>query len=284
MESYALKIAQREVGQLPLSVGTSLALELFTDRKDPDRPERFLTKPTPPAQLWINLRTLFRNLYGAIESDLKHKVLADHFVPTLLNEIEFIKTMVSEQTLGRTQVVFYHCTYKDLATRFPKAIHKPLNTDNQKIYFATEQGACEDVIKTLAETNPIRQFTSKLQGESLTTWLLSHVPVDLVSLDRFGRVTLLESHTAKLKEKLDWNTKLTGGSQLAHLPFNAFTLQLFGDGGLYFSPMPIKIKREVLALAETHKWTPATSYEKMRYSIQSLNDHFTKTWLLSLMR
>ena len=284
MQDYSLQVAQREVGQLPLSVGTSLAIELFTDRKDPEHPERYLPKPPAPEQLWVNLRTVFRNIYGAIDSELKKRVLADHFVPTFLNELEFIKSIVNEQTLGRTQVVFYHCSYMDLAKRFPKAIHKPLNTDLQKIYFATEQGTITDALKLLGPDIDLRQFESKLTGDSRVTWLLSHVPVDLVSLNRFGRVTLLESHTAKLKERLDWNSKLTSGSQHPTLPFNAFTLQLFGDGGLYFSPMPLKIKRVVLDLAEKYRWSPATTEDKIRYSIQSLNDHFTKTWLLSLMR
>lgn len=284
MENYSLSVAQREIGQLPLSIGTSMAIELFTDRKDPEREGRYLAKPAPPEQLWVNLRTLFRNLYNAMDPDLRRKVLADHFIPTLLNELEVITSVVSEQTLGRTQVVFYYCSYTDLATRFPKAIHKPLNTDLQKIYFLTEQGACTDIVKSHGEQYGIKQFISKLQGESRTCWIMTHVPVDLVSTNHFSKVTLLESHTGKLKEKLDWNTKLTGGDKVSHMPFNAFTLQLFGDGGLYFSPMPIKIKREVLEIAEKYHWTPATSLDKIRYGIGAINDHFGKTWLLSLTR
>lgn len=284
MRDYTLDIAQREIGQLPLSIGTSMAIEVFTDRPDPEREGRLLPKPKPPEQLWVNVRTVFRNLYNAMNPDLRKLVLPDHFVPTLVNEIEMIQSIVSERTLGLTEVVFYHCTYKDLATRFPKAMHKPLNTELQKIYFAMEQSACEDALTKLHGQVAIKQYVSKIQGLSKASWILTHIPVDLVSTQFFSKLTLLESHTGKLKERLDWNTKLTGGEKVSHLPFMAFTMQVFGDGGLYFSPMPIKIKNEVLALAEKYRWTPATSLDKVRFSIQSMNDHFGRTWLLSIAR
>lgn len=284
MERYTLEVAQRELGNLPLSIGTSMAIELFTDRKDPDNPNKFLKKHPPPEQVWINIRTLFRNLYNAIDPDLRRKVLADHFVPTLLNELEQIKSLVNEQTLGRTEVVFYHCSYKDLNSRFPKAVHKQLSTDLQKIYFATEENACKDLLKEYGELYGIRSYISKIRGDLRKVWLLTHIPVDLLSTESFAKVTLLESHTGKLKEKLDWNSKLTGGDKTSHLPFNTFTMQVFGDGGLLFSPMPLKIKREVLEISQKYNWTPATTMEKIRYGINQMNDHFGRNWLLSLAR
>lgn len=284
MRNYTLDIAQREIGNLPLSVGTSLAIELFTDRKDPDNPDRVLAKPNPPEQLWVNLRTLFRNLYNAIEPDLRKKALVEHFTPTLITEMEQIREIVSERSLGRTTAVFYHCSYTDLLQRFPKAVHKPINTELQKMYFALEQATCSDVVEKLGKSFGIKEFTSKIRGDHRETWLMTHIPVDLLSTDSFAKITLLESHTAKLKTKLDWNSKLTSSDKNVNLPFCAFTMQVFGDGGVFFSPMPLKIKREVLEISVKYNWTPATSLDKIRYGIHQIKDHFGREWLLSLAR
>lgn len=113
---------------------------------------------------------------------------------------------------------------------------------------------------------------------------MTHVPVDLLTGTRFSKLTLLESHTAKLKNKLDWNSKLTNGKDLPNMPFNAMTLQVFGDGGLFFSPMPMAVKKEVMSIAEKYKWTPATSLDKVKYGLQGMNDHLTRQILLTMSR
>jgi hypothetical protein len=62
-------LAGREMGQLPVSIGTSLALESVTgilpehETDDPDI-HKF-------DSLWVNVRTLFRNIVASIPSDQK---------------------------------------------------------------------------------------------------------------------------------------------------------------------------------------------------------------------
>jgi hypothetical protein len=61
------------------------------------------------------------------------------------------------------------------------------------------------------------------------------------------------------------------------------TLQVFGDGPVFFSPMPIKIRKALLEVAEDYKWTAVTTKDKMIYGIKQMRDHFARDFFLDLL-
>src|SRR5690606_9561418 len=98
--------------------------------------------------------------------------------------------------------------------------------------------------------NDVRYYDVYIEGKFQDTMLLTHIPVDLLSADRFSKLVLLESHTGAIKPHLSWYTKLTNGKELFRMPFNRFTLQVFGDNGVHFAPMPMKMKQAVKDISE----------------------------------
>lgn len=279
---YELEIAQREVGNLPLSIGTSLAVEVIGggSEETPPSPEReFL-----PEELWINLRTLFRNLYNGMNPELRRGVLGSHFIPTMLQEIEQIFTYVSDVRQDQTKVIFYHCSYRSMGREFPRAKLKEASTELQRLYAALEYEVCETILKEHKETFDIRTFDIKIIGSSRHAWVMTHAPVDLLWNRSFSKLVLLESHTGALKTRTQWYTKLTNGKELHRIPFNRLSLQIFGDNSTHFLSMPQAFKKPLLELSEQYHWTQATTMEKIRYNISGMSDHFGKQILLEMSR
>ena len=82
------EIAHEEVtqGKYQVSIGTSLALETLFGINDNIPP----TDPLPYKQysyLLINLRTLIRNMYGAVQKELKTEWSAGRYYEKVLKEL-----------------------------------------------------------------------------------------------------------------------------------------------------------------------------------------------------
>jgi hypothetical protein len=66
------------------------------------------------------------------------------------------------------------------------------------------------------------------------------------------------------------------------MPFNALTLQVFGDG-VDFGPMDRKVKAVVLALAEERKWTSVTTKDRILVSLDLMKDRISAERLKLLL-
>lgn len=273
------RLAQRDVGAIPLSIGTSLAIESACGVL----PEHEVT-PAPLInykELWVNLRTLFRNLYGALDKDFRDVVVPEVLVHAMMEELSILESAVIKGGIGNTQVVYYYCSYRSLQRKFPRAQKKSPSTPRQQAYEALEY----QTLKALFEANPshdIRHFDVDLEGQHPAAMIITHCPVDLLSKPFFASLVLLESHTGALKPHTQWNTKLTNGRELTRIPFNRMTLQVFGDGGVFFSPMPIKLRRYVVELAEQYNWTSVTTKDKIVANVRKLDDPSAIVFLLDL--
>lgn len=287
MDQIIQAIADREVGGLPISIGTSFAIEsacgILQDRDEQGNPIPTKPKPAPlnnVKELWINIRTLFRNLYGAIPKEVKELTLPKHLVMALHEEIQIINATVAKITGGSVEVVYYLCTYEGLPKKFPKSQIKEPKTDKQISQWGLEQ----NTVRVMLGSHPeIRRFNVDIEGNHPNAFILSHCAVDLLSRHNFRSLQLLESHTGKIKPHTQWNTKLSNGKELSNIPFNRLTLQVFGDGPVFFSPMPIKIRKALLEIADQYKWTSVTSKEKMLYGIKQMRDHFARQFFLDLL-
>lgn len=276
---YVNDVSKREVGNLPLSIGTSFAIEALS-LKDAEGNE--IKEPLPKA-IWINLRTLFRNLHNGVDTELRKRISEADMIPVLLEEVKFILQFVPEVTRGVTRVQLYVCTYDDLKNLYPHAVLKEVKTPLQKSYVLTEQAFIDYFLKNYKETFDVKVFRTELDGAYEDAWLLTHSPVDLLSYKRFGKIALVESHTGRVKLRSSWNTKLTGGKDHPNIPFNAFTLQVFGDN-VYFGMMPRVVKESVLEMARDYNWTAVTTMEKIRFSIAGMRDHFGREFLRKLAK
>lgn len=287
MDAILRGVTEREIGGLPLSIGTSFAIEsacgILQDRDEEGNPIPTPPKPAPiknVKELWVNTRTLFRNLFGAIPKETKEVVLPKYLVMALQEEMQVIDATIQKIAGDAVKVVYYMCTYEGLPKKFPKAQIKEPTTDKQKVYWALEQNTC----RLLTNSHPeIRRFNVDIEGNHPDAFILSHCVVDLLSRHSFRSLQLLESHTGKIKPHTQWSSKLSNGKELTNIPFNRMTLQVFGDGPVFFSPMPIKVRKAILDIATQYKWTAVTTKDKMIYGIKQMHDHFSRQFFLDLL-
>ncbi|QXO10234.1 hypothetical protein pEaSNUABM37_00275 [Erwinia phage pEa_SNUABM_37] len=251
---------QRTIGMLPISVGTSLAFEsmIATPIKKID-------------SLMINVGTIFRNAYQAYETKVRSSLTADQLYQDVLQDLGGIYEVLNRLSKDKTpNMVAYYCSYAGLAKRFTLAkIWKP-ETKIQLHYASLEDQVLKRLLSQLR--GHIRICDHTMPNGIRNTYVLTHHIVDLVVPSGYGDITLIESHTAALKERGEWQTKLTGGSKFERIPFNPLTLQVFGDNSTNFKANDFKYKVAIHELAEKYEWTPMTSDERVKLGIASVQD------------
>jgi len=275
-------ITSREKGEVPMSIGTSLALEKlcgFGEYPD-ENPPCFLYD-----ELWVNLRTLYRNCLGAVASPERTSLNPQRILEGVLEDIQVLVSTIENRTLGKLKVSVYYCDYSDFKRVFPLAKYRELKTPRQLYENELEKKVYTKFYTSAytPTTVQLRHFDTRITERGKNVVLISHFPTDLLWRKQFTRLTLLESHTAALKPRAAWYTKLTGGSQLVRIPFNSMSLQVFGEN-IMFAAMPTPIKKRALKMAEDDKWTSVTTDERVEASIKKLYDPTEKTFFLGLLR
>lgn len=278
-------LAKRATGELPLSIGTSLAIEAL---KEPAVYERYDT-------LWINVRTLWRNIYDAIERedrermikppspaqmDAHYRTICKAMADTMKEELTQIRSFLRDKLKG---VRVYYLGYKDLAKRFPNASLRVPTTPLQQQYADLMERTLDYVLLEDGDSLIEQDKGSELRGEQARSLVITHCPVDLLSRTKFNQLRLLESHTGAIKSKSQWATKLTDGKDMKIIPFNAFTIQVFGDGAVHFNRMAVKPRRELLSVAAANRWSTVTTMEKIKYNLKGMKDQFLAKQLQRLL-
>lgn len=249
----------RTLGFFPMSIGTSLAFEgLFRvgDHAElPGKPNHDLYEA-----VYINMRTLIRNVIQAYESDVLNYIKLEAIVEGVeQDQGQIISTL--EEMLPNKKIVFYFCTHEGLNRAFPNARFKVAETPKQLILEGLENGTCEYFYKQMKETTPDYIFDVKLNS-TLRTLMLTHQPVDLLSAPQFADLYLLESHTGKTKSKREWYTKLNIKKEIMCIPFTRATLQIFGDGNMFLA-QDLKVRRELINIGNKRKWHGMTTHSRM---------------------
>lgn len=262
------QIALRAVGQYPISIATSLALEAAFGIY----PERPVGKPPilEYQALWINIRTLYRNLMGSLPRVAVEGGLPHEYADALIFEMETIRDIVTTETHNRVKVVFYVSQYKDLEREYPFAHIRTETTDKQ---IADKFVADQTLALLLEQTQfDIRTFERGLSSANTgKTAIITHYAYDLLSYKNFSSLTLLESHTGVFKERAQWYTKFVNGKELSMIPFRADMLQIFGDNET-FRPFPIAARRAILELAKQYSWTAVTTTDRIRTNLERISD------------
>lgn len=271
-------LANRVLGQYPLSIATSLALEGAMGIH-PDHPSD-KKELLDYSVLWVNLKTLFRNYYNAVDKESVHDVRPAEFSEAVWQEMDQLTRVVQSETAGKMSVQYYVSDYANLETTYPKALIRGDTTGLQRAYSAAMVGSLAPLIRDHRDV--IKSYRLKIT-DSVTqpTLMLTHIAFDLLAKG-FTNMALLESHTGAIKKKHLWYTKYHNGRELSQIPFNEGFMMIFGDSEI-FRPMAIGVRRAVLELATQYNWSQATTLAKIDYSLSTLKDHLLKDTLRALL-
>ena len=111
-------VVMREMGELPVSIGTSFSL-LGLYNTHPDKKAESVLPASKGEVLYINLRTMLRNIFNATESDKVIHVKAKDYVTALKDEIKDISSFMENQE-HPLKLFFYLPTYASLHKEFGK--------------------------------------------------------------------------------------------------------------------------------------------------------------------
>lgn len=260
-----MELIEREVGQIPVSIGTSLAFEGLLGI----HPNTELKQPLDVKsvkEVWVNLRTLARNFHSAIPTDKQHQTNPDDAVSILFQELQTIPIALAQYG-SKVKVRWYIASKDAIKWEYPKASFKEAKTPKQMAYEVFERYVAIELLQRLKEDRidvmEIDKAPTRTQG---TVALITHYPHELLWKQHFDRLLLLESHTGKIKPYNLWYTKLNGVSADSPIPFTKFTLQVFGDS-VIIEPQPKAIKAQLKQLATTRRWTPVTTQDKIYHDI-----------------
>lgn len=268
----------RTIGMLPMSVGTSLAIEPYLA---PGAQIGVRPKQPKLEVLMVNISTVIRNVIQAYDTPSRAKLTVTQLHTDVIEDLEILYNTLPQIGIVKPEMMLYDRQYGLLARQYPNAILRSAVNPNQKHLAVLEKG----VITMLHST--LKQFlltTDKLPSSPKSIYVLTHHPVDLVDHPSgYKHLNLLESHTGKIKGMDQWHTKLTNGNELDRIPFNRLTLQVFGDRTTDFKAHKFAYRQAVLALAEQFKWTPMTTLTRVKLGVSSLKDPELKTALTQML-
>lgn len=278
MSNSDLTYSERTTSAFPLSIGTSLAFEsMFTSGQPSYDPEREIPQHINFSDydfMFINLKTLLRNIMGSISVDEQKAPQPVKLYNTLVSEIDVITTMLITYTNGLLKPLFYFSNYPELKElERKKAITLRINTsDKQKLWEQLEDKILNSVFKLRNTYNIEKSTVHDVRIKNTRVLILTHMAFDLVNYKKFKKFDLLESHTGKLKQFNQFNSKYypLPNVNMSNLPFSFTLLSLLGDKNL-FKPYPIKIRQAIMEVSVKKSWTPLTNTVKVKGDLIGAN-------------
>lgn len=280
---FSENVANRERGELTLSIATDFALQsafgIHPEIKVSSAPILKFD------ELWINLRTLFRNLMGSMDSAGKKGVLPPTIASAIALEMEMITSLVRDHTSNRVKVIYYLSDYAGIEQKYRLVgVVRKDSTPKQLEYTAIANETYK-ILLTQYKHLDIQTYSLKIspkEGGTPKVMILTNYAYDLLSSKSFGHMALLESHTGAIKERAQWYTKYYNGKELNMIPFREDFIQVFGDSET-FRPADAKLREELLAVAKKYKWTSVTTLDMIRYSIDKIQNPYAKDLLRSIL-
>jgi len=279
-------LGERELGQYPISIATSLAIEGAAGIY----PEKEVKQPpilTGKYQLvMVNLLTLYRNLVESCDRESQLTLDTKAIVEAMIEEMIVIDNSIAHISAQGATFTPYFIDYAILDKEFPHALIKKPSTPRQlKVFELQSQFIKLHKKKEIKWPVPVNDFPKlELKGKYPASLILTHCATDLFSRYNFSKLDLLESHTGEIKPHTQWNSKLTNGKELENIPFNRFTLQVFGDKSHHFLSHPIKLKKAILEIAQQDKWTVLTTMDKIKVGLKKIEDRELRDTALLLCK
>lgn len=272
-------LADRVMGRFPLSIATSLAIEgaIGEHEEHPTGKNELVLYN----QIWVNIKTIFRNLYNSVDRELIETVPHVALYEQIEVETDQFRRIIESETQGQMDVIFYVSDYAGMERAYPYAHLRGDTTPLQKTYTSAMIGSLAPYVRN--HQDDLKTFRLKISGSPVgKTMILTHYALDLTAKG-FKELVLLESHTGTVKHRNQWYTKYLNGSTIPTIPFNEGFMQVFGDKE-HFRPMSIGIRKAILNLAEERNWSQVTTLEKIKFDIDLMKDHFLKDNLLQILR
>jgi hypothetical protein len=262
---------QRTLGFFQLSVATSLAIESAVGIH-PDAPNRD-SMPTLPVrnfkEVWINLRTLYRNIVGAMAKDIAESIDVMSLVQIMVEEMRIIPDMLHHYNGSPVKVVYYVNNLNRLENKYPEASLRTDNTPRQQQYTQMLKDVLTVMIREIPETFLV--VDDALPGAGANALIITHIVYDLLSAKNFTNLMLLESHTGRIKSKALWYTKYYQGKTLSMIPFTEELLQVFGDHET-FHPLDKNLRAAIIELANHRQWSSVTTRARILDGINELKN------------
>lgn len=278
-------LSERALGTIPVSIATAMAIDGMYNRH-PDIKKSSKLPASRAKIIYLNARTIFRNIHGAIEDvELASRVTAKSYAETLLNEVDEIRQALRQEE-HPLDVVLYLPTYRSIARYMGKGELRPLNTDRQKTYNRLENDTLQEIANSYKETQdkPYLEVDMDIKVKDYQSiFILTHLPVDLLNVHNAADVFLVESHTGKIKAKDQWYTKFHA-ERNPSVPFNKATLLFFGDSGGLFKPQNIKARKRIIDIATDRKWNAFTTISRMLLGIESAQEPMLLQTVKALLR
>lgn len=245
---------QRELGEkIPFSIPTARIFEETLNENLKEKPDA----------LFINVRTLFRNFWTSWKEEER-----PHFreiYKDFIDEMQQITALLSSMNLA---YYLYWPEYRDIDRKLPGALIKTKQPIRQ-IDLEVAETSIFAVLKRQSLINVIDTLIPAFDGN---VWLISHYPIDLLSKYQFKSLKLLQSHTGILVMPGNWNKTIFSNDRYEKLPFNHFTLSIFGDKSKMLKGHPLKFRNMLLKLADKYRWTPVTTVDRIRDGIKTIED------------
>lgn len=272
---------QREFGELPITFSTSNAIANFLGSN-----KNFVSnKPNPVTEcdgIWINVKTLARNILSALDKEAKAKLPHTEYAAIVHEELEVIFS--SMEKYPNCKLVIYLPSYKSLAIYYPKGNLFEPKTELQKASQKLDELIFQAIVD-LKNVLPGYVIESDVMFPPLghkRVAVLTHYPADLIHFPPGTEVLLLESHTGFIKPKFQWYTKLRNGSSLYKIPFDRAMLQVFGDKSNMFNPVKPDLRRIITEVSEQANWTQFTTRDKIIDTVKRNVDTSTANNVMGL--
>ena len=265
-----LVLADREQGAYPISIATSLALEGGFGNH-PDTPTG-VNEFAKAKGIFINLRTLIRNILGSVDSETKYAATGEMVYNTLIAELEVIRGILNPLYTDEDAVRFYVMDYESLSKVYPKMIFKEVSTDKQRTLATTENSVLHLMKSEMKEDQQMHAdvefLDSKFKHSGIGKLLLSSFPVDLLALPRGEFSGLLESHTGVVKTRVEYYTKFKDRSKSERIPFDRAMIQIFGDSSNLFGMQTAQIRNKLKEIAEKYQWNALTTKDRVLLTVK----------------
>lgn len=255
-------------GKYALSIGTSLAFETLFGINDNFPPSPGPLPYTQYEYVLINVRTLIRNMYGAVQKELKAEWSASKYLEKIKAELDMIPLVLGDQSHGKLTAIYYIPSYKSLKKKFPHALLRATSSKayGKQHYEVIEQYCIAQITAaTLRGEYNIAMTDVDLPPVEKRSIIITHLPVDLLSYLSGGLVDLIETHTGVIKPKRKWYTKLSG-KDLEQIPFAKWSIQAYGDGK-QFAGLPPKMRAAITDFAAKNNWNQMTTLELIKTQV-----------------
>lgn len=261
---------ERALGEtFPMTLATAVAFEKLRDYNSVKQYNA----------IYVNLQTLIRNAHGCIDNLV---ITAEDLSEVVSDDIRKM-SMIVDNYFNHLHLIIYDNTNKNIRKLFPYSELVKPKTEKQIQYHELVEKTCKLLHAEFKES--IKMYDTKIMPEvgRNVGIIITSFCTELLSARYFRHLVLLESHTGAIKGRLEWNTKLTNGSELKNIPFCRFTVAIFGDNNRLIKALPKDFRKAIKELAIKGKWTPNTSVNLIRYTISNYADLHSKKQLIKLL-